>query len=1014
MHNPRPPSCRGCAFDNYSAGFVPPYGPDRAPLLFIGEAPAKREIALSQPFVGESGAVLNRIFHFLSTSREFMRLANVVGCMTPDAEWHRSLHAPSAIAHCHDAHLRHVLAEPHKVVVTLGAVPTKQILGLEGQENFSIKDFHGTVQRDPTDRYWVVPTFHPAHILRGAWSLLGTMIYDITQAMDIARAGDSWRPAPPPVLTVDPPPDWWSAWVDAFIENTRHNPGAFWLSVDTETPRKTKRGDEGELKGDDRGEVMTRLNAACGAAEGISVTNHPCYRDASTRLMACLNPKMLWNGPFDTEVLVNNRMPMAGPILDFMWGWHVLQSDVPRGLGFAAPNYLPWRSPWKHLSGSDPGTYAAWDGVNNWVIGSGITADLMRLNMWPVFYDHIYRADQQIFFPATRMGLLVDRPALKIYAGEVKASLAELIVHMRDPALVPESIRNLHPPGGWKKDPGVGEKAEPDWDEKEDGPAPMHPVFAQQIPGAIVNVCTACGAEQIQKRHRCKDKELTPFVIADERTVTRWYIRKPFNPGSAPQLLSLIGALGYKAPISKKTKKPTTEKLGIEELARKTKEPAHKDYFNKLLLWKEAKKVQGNYVNGTIRRLETDPRSKLDGRLHGETTHSPSTLRTSMRNPNLQNVTIHGSLSAGFRKCLVAAPGHKLIGADYSGIEALLVGWFARDPIYMRLARLGVHAYLASHVLGQPADLRASDKELKDFLKQFKEKEYEEPYDRCKRVVHGTNYGLTPYGMAERFPKFFPSRVIAEKIQQLYYKLCPKLRSWQQELKRLADKYHYLGGPGGHSPHPFGYKHWFYNVREFRPITAAQAKYLEVHDREWAKLGDNYYKIVPGDDAKRVLAFPPQSTARGVAVEAGLRLTDPACENTLVGFGNDGDTPFRALVHDEWLLEVPDEKVQEAATRLVREMCRPVRALPLDKSWWTGPEEYLSIGVEVFIGQNWDKKSGMEKMDIKGIEIPEVWELVKDLDDLKRSEEAEQEQDPEEDGYEESAQENAVRRALAG
>lgn len=1249
-YNPRPPACRGCPFDSYSHGFVPPWGPEKAPLLFLGEAPAKREVDLSQPFVGESGAVINRIFHFLSTSREFVRLANVVNCRSPDETWHRSMHAPAAIAHCHDAHLRHVLAEPHQVVVTLGAVPTKHILGLDGVDNFSIKDFHGTVHRDPTDRFWVVPTFHPAHLLRGAWSLLGTMIYDITSAMEIARAGSSWRPAPAPRLVVDPSPEWWAAWVDQFIALSASNPGAYWLSVDTETPRKTKRGDEGELKGEDRGEAMTRLNAACGPEEGISVTNHECYRAASTKLMACANPKMLWNGPFDTDVLVRNHMPMAGQLMDFMWGWHVLQSDVPRGLGFAAPNYLPWRQAWKHLSSSEPGPYAAWDGVNNWVTGMGVAQDLIRLGMWSVFYDHIHRADQQIFFPATRVGLLVDKPALVIYGNSVKASLAQLIVGLREP--VPESVRNLHPPGGWKKDPGVTEKPDPDWDVEKDGAAPLYPVFSQQIQGAIVNVCQACGAEQIQKRHRCADKTLTPFVIADERTVTRWYIRKPFNPGSSPQLLALISALGYKAPISKKTKKPTTEKLGIEELARKTKDPEHKAYFAELLVWKEAKKVQGNYVNGTWRRLETDPRSIIDGRLHGETTHAPSTLRTSMRNPNLQNVTIHGSLSSGFRKCLVAAPGHKLIGADYcvapeakilksdltwaradairvgdeligfdeelarssnfrastvkaikylkrpcvrvtttegsivvatqhpfaarrhkhnrrwitaeklvpgmqiaflarpwetdtsweggylagfldgegwvagasvgygqnpgsvlsyvqaliaargypffvsngnstahcevtggirnalrllgsirpkrlleksrriwegrrtwgratpiatvlsiepveqnnvvaietttqtyisngffshnSGIEALLVGWFARDPVYMRLARLGVHAYLASHVLGMPADLRASDKELKDYLKQFKEKDYEEPYDRCKRVVHGTNYGLTPYGMAERFPKFFPSRVIAEKIQQLYYKLCPKLRAWQQSLKVIADKYHFLGGPGGHSPHPFGYKHWFFNVREFRPITAAQAKFLENHDREWAKLGDNYYKIVPGDDAKRVLAFPPQSTARGVAVEAGLRLTDPACENTLVGFGNAGDTPFRALVHDEWLLEVPDHLVQEAATRLVKEMCRPVRALPLDKSWWSGPEEYLSIGVEVFIGQNWDKKSGMEKMDLKGIEIPEVWELVKDLDDVKREDEALQDQDPEDEGYEESTHDEAVRRALAG
>ncbi len=1010
MHNPRPDSCRGCAFDDFAHGWVPPSGPPTSQLAFIAEAPAKREVALGQPLIGESGAVMNRIFSWLQTSREFVRLGNIVNCMHPDQEWHRDPFAPEAISHCHNAHLSNMLREPHKVIVTLGAIPTKHILGLEGAPNFSIKDFHGTVHRDPTDSFWVVPSFHPAHLLRGAWNLLGTMLYDIIQAQEIARAGDSWRPAPHPKLTIDPDPEWWREWVKRFIELSRHNPGAFWLSVDSETDGKLKRGDEGELKAEDRGGKLIRTNVACGPEEGITVPAHPAYDDATRLLLSSANPKMLWNGPFDTEVYDQAGMPLGGQCMDFMWAWHALHSDVPRGLGYAAPFYLPWKTAWKHLSSTDPARYAAWDGVNNWVIGMGVTSDLMKLEMWPVFYDHIHRADQQIFFPATRVGLLVDVPALKIYGGEVKASLDELIVGLQDESLVPDSIRLLHPGGGWKKDPGA-EKPDPDYDKPEgwnEGDfLPQLPVFETRE-STLINVCLACHAEQIQKRHRCKDKALTPQVQGDYREVSRWYVKRKFNPGSSPQLLGLIKSWGYPFIYSKKTKKPTTEKLAIEEYVRKTKDPKHKNYFEHLLKWKEAKKVDGNYVKGTFKRLANDPRSKKDGRLHGETTHAPSTLRTSMRNPNLQNVTIRGSLSSGFRKCLVAAPGHKLVAADYSGIEALLVGWFARDPVYIRLAKLGVHAYLTSHVVGMPADLAWSDADLRAFLKQFKSKEFEEPYDQCKHVVHGSNYGLTPYGMHERFSKYFQTRAIAEKIQRLYFRLCPKLKAWQEATKYAADRQHVIGGPG---QHPFGYRHEFWNVRSLKPINQAQALYLEKHERPWTKLGGNYYKVVEGDDAKRAIAFYPQSTARGIAVEAGLRLTDPECENNLIGWGNGGDTPFRALVHDEWLLETPDEKVQAAVHRLVKEMSRPVKALPLDSSWWPGKETHLSVGVEVFVGQNWDKKSGMEKFDTSGIELPEVWELVKDLDDVKREEE---EPDPDEEGYEESAHENAVRIALAG
>ena len=41
-----------------------------------------------------------------------------------------------------------------------------------------------------------------------------------------------------------------------------------------------------------------------------------------------------------------------------------------------------------------------------------------------------------------------------------------------------------------------------------------------------------------------------------------------------------------------------------------------------------------------------------------------------------------------------------LIEVDFSGIEAVLVGAFARDPLVYRMAKLGLHAYVASHLPG--------------------------------------------------------------------------------------------------------------------------------------------------------------------------------------------------------------------------------------------------------------------------------------------------------------------------
>ena len=86
----------------------------------------------------------------------------------------------------------------------------------------------------------------------------------------------------------------------------------------------------------------------------------------------------------------------------------------------------------------------------------------------------------------------------------------------------------------------------------------------------------------------------------------------------------------------------------------------------------------------------------------------------------------------------------KILEADYAGIEAVILGWCMRDPTYIRIAKLGMHAYLASHVLGRPADLAWPDADLAAYFSEIKNSEDGHThlmYDGSKRVVHGNGYG---------------------------------------------------------------------------------------------------------------------------------------------------------------------------------------------------------------------------------------------------------------------------------
>jgi hypothetical protein len=58
----------------------------------------------------------------------------------------------------------------------MGGSALRRVLGLEHKKKVRVQDFHGSIVRDPTDRFWS-PTFHPS-FLRGATNLIGTVLWD--------------------------------------------------------------------------------------------------------------------------------------------------------------------------------------------------------------------------------------------------------------------------------------------------------------------------------------------------------------------------------------------------------------------------------------------------------------------------------------------------------------------------------------------------------------------------------------------------------------------------------------------------------------------------------------------------------------------------------------------------------------------------------------------------------------------------------------------------------------------
>jgi hypothetical protein len=248
-------------------------------------------------------------------------------------------------------------------------------------------------------------------------------------------------------------------------------------------------------------------------------------------------------------------------------------------------------------------------------------------------------------------------------------------------------------------------------------------------------------------------------------------------------------------------------------------------------------------------------------------------------------------------------------------------------------------------------------------------------------VTGNTNYGLTEFGMVRNFSQTFPTITIARKFKRAYLDMCPKLHAWQKGVQELAYRQNFLGGPGAH---PFDYKHWLWAVLSYRGITESAFVKRQVAHEPVTRIQGRPYAIVLGEDAKRAVAFFPQSTAAGVLKDAMLRLFDPDGPS-YIGDAYFGRTPLRAPIHDSLFLEVPVRAWDRVLERVVLEMTRPVPELPLN---WVSREDrvrfgfgdHLSIGVEAKTGDDWGSMQPIDTAGLVAGVIPETTAFALDDD----------------------------------
>jgi len=154
-------NCMKCSLSKSRKNVVCGEGSIKANLMFVGEAPGFDEDIQGRPFVGEAGKLLTNLIEKMGFKREEVYITNTVKCHPH----HNRDPQEEEILACSDYLKKEIEIISPKVIMTLGKIATYALKGMSGK----VKDIHISKIRGNVfyyDNIPVIPTFHPAYLLR--------------------------------------------------------------------------------------------------------------------------------------------------------------------------------------------------------------------------------------------------------------------------------------------------------------------------------------------------------------------------------------------------------------------------------------------------------------------------------------------------------------------------------------------------------------------------------------------------------------------------------------------------------------------------------------------------------------------------------------------------------------------------------------------------------------------------------------------------------------------------------
>lgn len=311
-------------------------------------------------------------------------------------------------------------------------------------------------------------------------------------------------------------------------------------------------------------------------------------------------------------------------------------------------------------------------------------------------------------------------------------------------------------------------------------------------------------------------------------------------------------------------------------------EPFH-PIIGKIISYRKCNKLYSTYVKGMAKLVQED------GRIHSIFQQTETrTGRISSKEPNVQNIPVRTELGSRMREFFVAGDGMVLIDADYSQIELRVLAHLSQDERMLEVfhQQEDIHTITASEVFHiapvlLPPQLRY----------------------RAKAINFGIVYGMSAFGLAKDL------NISNLEAQEYIKKYFATYRGVERYMKKVVD-----------SAIETGEVHTLFG--RIRKIPELSSKNMAIR---------NF-----GIRAAR--NTPIQGTAADIIKIAMIKVYHKLREENM-------QTRLVLQVHDELILEAPQEEAEHAMKILKEEMESAVKlSVPLK--------------VDISMGKSWKEAKG--------------------------------------------------------